>query len=134
MASVIRNSNVTQINIKDLVVGDICFLKYGDLIPADGIVVQASDLKVDESSLTGETDLIKKNETNSFIVLSGTHVMEGSGRFVVTAVGLNSQTGIIMSLLGATQEENSAIEPQKDDEIALKNKNSKKVKNFNILL
>ena len=42
LASVIRNSQVKQINVQDLVVGDICFVKYGDLIPADGIVVQVS--------------------------------------------------------------------------------------------
>ncbi len=40
MASVIRDNQVKQINVKQLVVGDICFIKYGDLIPADGIVVQ----------------------------------------------------------------------------------------------
>jgi len=124
-ASVIRNGKVVQVNVKDLVVGDLCCIKYGDLIPADGIVVQASDLKIDESSLTGETDLIKENVTDRMNLFSGkkkyktlvfdsnihlfcfqgTHVMEGSGRFIVLAVGLNSQTGIIMSLLGATKEE-----------------------------
>lgn len=71
MASVIRNGHTIQINVKNLVVGDICFLKYGDLIPADGIIVQSNDLKIDESSLTGETDLIKKDDLNSIIILSG---------------------------------------------------------------
>ena len=71
MASVIRKGHVIQVNVKYLVVGDICFLKYGDLIPADGIVVQADDLKIDESSLTGETDLIKKDDFNNIIILSG---------------------------------------------------------------
>lgn len=104
VASVIRNGKMTQINMKDIVVGDICCVKYGDLIPADGLVTYSSDLKIDESSLTGETDLIKKNCDDNGIILSGTHVMEGSGQFLVLAVGLNSQTGIIMSLLGATGE------------------------------
>jgi P-type Ca2+ transporter type 2B len=103
VASVVRSGQIVQVNVKDLVVGDICCIKYGDLIPADGIVTQASDLRIDESSLTGETDLIKKNETDNLSILSGTHVMEGSGHFMVTAVGLNSQTGIIMTLLGATE-------------------------------
>lgn len=67
--------------------------------------LKSNDLKIDESSLTGETDLIKKDIVNNLTVLSGTHVMEGSGRFLVTAVGLNSQTGIIMTLLGATNAE-----------------------------
>ena len=71
MVSVIRAGEIVQINLKDLVVGDICCIKYGDLIPADGIVVQASDLKIDESTLTGETDLVKKNETDNLMILSG---------------------------------------------------------------
>ncbi|RNA35555.1 plasma membrane calcium-transporting ATPase 2 isoform X2, partial [Brachionus plicatilis] len=100
--SVVRNGQIVQINVKELVVGDICCIKYGDLIPADGIVTQASDLKIDEASLTGETDLIKKNDWENVTIFSGTHVMEGTGQFLVTAVGLNSQTGIIMTLLGAT--------------------------------
>ena len=70
-ATVVRNGQIIQINVKDLVVGDICCIKYGDLIPADGLIVQSSDLKIDESSLTGETDLIKKNEYDSLNVLSG---------------------------------------------------------------
>lgn len=112
LASVIRNGQMTQINIKNIVVGDICCIKYGDLIPADGIVTYSSDLKIDESSLTGETDLIKKNCDENALILSGTHVMEGSGQFLVLAVGLNSQTGIIMTLLGATGE-NTELEKKK---------------------
>ena len=55
--NVVRNDIVKQIPIKDIVVGDICQIKYGDLLPADGVVVQSNDLKIDESSLTGESDL-----------------------------------------------------------------------------
>lgn len=84
-------------------VGDICLIKYGDLVPADGIVVHASDLKIDESSLTGESDLIRKTSSENVTILSGTHVMEGSGNFLVLAVGVHSQSGIIMTLLGATE-------------------------------
>ncbi|KRY32599.1 Plasma membrane calcium-transporting ATPase 3, partial [Trichinella spiralis] len=101
--SVIRNGEQTQIFVTDLVVGDICMVKYGDLIPTDGIIIQSNDLKVDESSLTGESDFIKKSVDTDPFLLSGTHVMEGSGKVVVTAVGLNSQTGIIMTLLGAAK-------------------------------
>ena len=113
MASVVRQGKIVQINVKNLVVGDICCVKYGDLIPADGMIVQSSDLKIDESSLTGETDLVKKNQTDNLTILSGTHVMEGTGQFLVLAVGLNSQTGIIMTLLGATQEDDTKVEEKK---------------------
>jgi Ca2+ transporting ATPase len=104
LASVIRNNGqVKEIHMSELVVGDVCCIKYGDSVPADGIVIDSYDLKIDESSLTGETDLVKKNwpQNKNVILLSGTNVMEGSGKFLVTAVGIHSQTGIIMSLLGA---------------------------------
>jgi magnesium-transporting ATPase (P-type) len=46
-------------------------VKYGDLLPADGIVIQSNDLKVDESSLTGESDHVKKGEHYDPMLLSG---------------------------------------------------------------
>ena len=101
--AVIRNGNQEQIVTKNLVVGDLCQLKYGDVIPADGIIVQNNDLKIDESSLTGESDMVKKGEKDPSLY-SGTHVTEGSCKMVVTAVGPNSQAGIIFSLLGAVDE------------------------------
>ncbi|KAJ8400188.1 hypothetical protein AAFF_G00398820 [Aldrovandia affinis] len=99
--TVIRKGQVIQIPVAELVVGDIAQIKYGDLLPADGILIQGNDLKIDESSLTGESDQVKKSLDKDPMLLSGTHVMEGSGRMVVSAVGLNSQTGIIFTLLGA---------------------------------
>ncbi|XP_075997567.1 plasma membrane calcium-transporting ATPase 2 isoform X5 [Genypterus blacodes] len=102
---VVRSSQVIQLPVSDIVVGDIAQIKYGDLLPADGILIQGNDLKIDESSLTGESDHVKKSADKDPMLLSGTHVMEGSGRMVVTAVGVNSQTGIIFTLLGAGTEE-----------------------------
>ncbi|XP_076814824.1 plasma membrane calcium-transporting ATPase 2-like isoform X2 [Clavelina lepadiformis] len=101
--STIRDGQILEIPVADLVVGDVTQVKYGDLLPADGIVIQSNDLKVDESSLTGESDHVKKGVSKDPMLLAGTHVMEGSGKMVVTAVGVNSQTGIIFSLLGASE-------------------------------
>ncbi|XP_015124585.1 plasma membrane calcium-transporting ATPase 2 isoform X4 [Diachasma alloeum] len=106
--AVIRQGEVKQISVSDIVVGDICQIKYGDLLPADGILIQSNDLKVDESSLTGESDHVKKGEAFDPMVLSGTHVMEGSGKMLVTAVGVNSQAGIIFTLLGAAVDQQEA--------------------------
>ncbi|XP_055314462.1 plasma membrane calcium-transporting ATPase 2 isoform X3 [Sitodiplosis mosellana] len=106
--SVIRNGEAKNISVGDIVVGDICQIKYGDLLPADGILIQSNDLKVDESSLTGESDHVKKGTDYDPMVLSGTHVMEGSGKIVVTAVGVNSQAGIIFTLLGAAVDQQEA--------------------------
>ncbi|XP_060701385.1 plasma membrane calcium-transporting ATPase 1-like isoform X2 [Hemiscyllium ocellatum] len=103
--TVIRKGQVIQIPVAEIVVGDIAQIKYGDLLPADGILIQGNDLKIDESSLTGESDHVRKSMEKDPMLLSGTHVMEGSGRILVTAVGLNSQTGIIFTLLGAGSDE-----------------------------
>uniref|UniRef100_A0A8C8ZCD5 Calcium-transporting ATPase n=1 Tax=Prolemur simus TaxID=1328070 RepID=A0A8C8ZCD5_PROSS len=103
--TVIRNGQLLQVPVAALVVGDIAQVKYGDLLPADGVLIQGNDLKLDESSLTGESDHVRKSADKDPMLLSGTHVMEGSGRMVVTAVGVNSQTGIIFTLLGAGGEE-----------------------------
>ncbi|KAK7582784.1 hypothetical protein V9T40_014229 [Parthenolecanium corni] len=117
--SVIRQGEVKQISVGDIVVGDICQIKYGDLLPADGVLIQSNDLKVDESSLTGESDHVKKGESFDPMVLSGTHVMEGSGKMLVSAVGVNSQAGIIFTLLGAAVDE-------QEQEIKKKRKEAKK--------
>uniref|UniRef100_A0A3P9QDX4 Calcium-transporting ATPase n=1 Tax=Poecilia reticulata TaxID=8081 RepID=A0A3P9QDX4_POERE len=103
--TVIRKGQVIQIPVAEIVVGDIAQIKYGDLLPADGILIQGNDLKLDESSLTGESDQVRKSLDKDPMLLSGTHVMEGSGRMVVSAVGLNSQTGIIFTLLGSGEHD-----------------------------
>uniref|UniRef100_A0A8C3LFU9 Calcium-transporting ATPase n=1 Tax=Chrysolophus pictus TaxID=9089 RepID=A0A8C3LFU9_CHRPC len=112
--TVIRGGQVIQIPVADIIVGDIAQVKYGDLLPADGILIQGNDLKIDESSLTGESDHVKKSLDRDPMLLSGTHVMEGSGRMVVTAVGVNSQTGIIFTLLGAGGDEEEKEKEKKD--------------------
>ncbi|XP_053932353.1 plasma membrane calcium-transporting ATPase 2 isoform X1 [Cuculus canorus] len=111
--TVVRGGQVIQIPVAEIVVGDIAQVKYGDLLPADGIFIQGNDLKIDESSLTGESDQVRKSVDKDPMLLSGTHVMEGSGRMLVTAVGVNSQTGIIFTLLGAGGEE----EEKKDKKV-----------------
>ncbi|KAM9328562.1 plasma membrane calcium-transporting ATPase 1 [Pholidichthys leucotaenia] len=125
--TVVRGGQVIQIPVAEIVVGDIAQVKYGDLLPADGVLIQGNDLKIDESSLTGESDHVKKTHEKDPMLLSGTHVMEGSGKMVVTAVGVNSQTGIIFTLLGGTEEEDDdEEEKKKEKEEKKKQKKSKK--------
>uniref|UniRef100_A0A8B9LGP4 Calcium-transporting ATPase n=1 Tax=Astyanax mexicanus TaxID=7994 RepID=A0A8B9LGP4_ASTMX len=111
--AVVRNGTVLQIPVAEMVVGDVAQVKYGDLLPADGVLIQGNDLKIDESSLTGESDHVRKAVDRDPMLLSGTHVMEGSGKMVVTAVGINSQTGIIFTLLGAGEMEEEKKENKK---------------------
>ncbi|XP_026125209.1 plasma membrane calcium-transporting ATPase 3-like isoform X6 [Carassius auratus] len=112
--AVVRNGTVIQIPVAEMVVGDIAQIKYGDLLPADGVLIQGNDLKIDESSLTGESDHVRKSIAKDPMLLSGTHVMEGSGKMLVTAVGVNSQTGIIFTLLGAGEVEEEKKDCKKE--------------------
>ncbi|XP_034290084.1 plasma membrane calcium-transporting ATPase 3 isoform X1 [Pantherophis guttatus] len=124
--TVIRNGQQVQIPVAELVVGDIAQIKYGDLLPADGVLIQGNDLKIDESSLTGESDHVRKSADKDPMLLSGTHVMEGSGRMVISAVGVNSQTGIIFTLLGAGGEEEEKKEKKgKQQDGAVENNQNK---------
>ncbi|XP_048409132.1 plasma membrane calcium-transporting ATPase 1-like isoform X1 [Stegostoma tigrinum] len=124
--TVIRKGQVIQIPVAEIVVGDIAQIKYGDLLPADGILIQGNDLKIDESSLTGESDHVRKSMEKDPMLLSGTHVMEGSGRILVTAVGLNSQTGIIFTLLGAGSDEEEKKNKKGKKQGAPENRNKAK--------
>ncbi|XP_015227703.1 PREDICTED: plasma membrane calcium-transporting ATPase 1-like [Cyprinodon variegatus] len=126
--TIIRAGQVCPIKVSEIVVGDIAQVKYGDLLPADGILIQGNDLKIDESSLTGESDHVKKAVDKDPMLLSGTHVMEGSGKMLVTAVGVNSQTGIIFKLLGASEDGDGSGEDKKKKE-EKKNKDKKEKKN-----
>lgn len=94
--SVIRDGKQISITDDDIVVGDILSVNSHNLasIPADCVLLgPASDLKMNESSLTGESHLISKHPGD--IILSGTNAVQGSGKMVVIAVGVNSVSGKI---------------------------------------
>ncbi|TMW69043.1 hypothetical protein Poli38472_001199 [Pythium oligandrum] len=101
---VIRNGVPAEVSKFNLLVGDIVRVDLGDIIPADGIVFDEKELKLDESAMTGETDLLTKNAENPFL-LSGTKVMEGLGKMLVVCVGENSQAGIIKKLINGKRGE-----------------------------
>jgi Ca2+-transporting ATPase len=109
---IVRGGQTKLVNIYDIVVGDILHLEPGDLIPVDGVLPEGHNVKCDESAATGESDALKKvpaeyalNSTeagskfsNKFdpFILSGAKVLEGVGKYVVTAVGPNSYHGRTM--------------------------------------
>ncbi|KAE9293090.1 Plasma membrane calcium-transporting ATPase 4 [Phytophthora rubi] len=99
---VIRNGQPAEVSKWSLVVGDIVRVDLGDIIPADGIVFDEKEIKMDESAMTGESDLLSKNAENPFL-LSGTKVMEGVGKMLVVCVGEHSQAGIIKSLINGNR-------------------------------
>jgi len=100
---VVRNAVVTSVPKKDLVVGDIVLLETGEEMPADGLVLEALGLRVDESKLTGESVPVRKDVGGSEsdegkaypvdVLLRGCAVREGDGVMRVTAVGDGTEIG-----------------------------------------
>lgn len=82
---VLRDGMIIQIHREQVVLDDVLELRRGDQVPADGVVLSSNDLDIDESMLTGESVPVAKRRGDG--ILSGTAVIAGSGRFVVTAVG-----------------------------------------------
>ena len=101
--TVIRDGERKLIPIDDLVAGDIVQVSAGDTVPADGIFLSGSKVKMDESKLTGESDQIEKGEKNPFIV-SSTECHEGSLTMLVTAVGPNSVFGRMRTMIESDGE------------------------------
>lgn len=102
LVEVIRNGNTTQVAKRDIVVGDIVVLSTGDEVPADGELLEATALHLDESTLTGEPVCAKTVNEKDFDreatfpsnhVMRGTKVMEGHGVFKVFAVGDKTENG-----------------------------------------
>lgn len=97
---VFRNGIESLVISTELVVGDIVILDTGDKVVADMYTIQSFDLTADESSLTGETEPVKKGEQDGDPWLrSGSQIGEGSGRGLVLAVGPNSEWGKTMALI-----------------------------------
>ena len=114
---VIRDGNVIAIPKKDVVVGDIVILNTGEEIPADGELLEATTLSVDESTLTGEPSCAKTTDEAHFDadatfpsnhVLRGTKVMEGHGVMKVYAVGDKTENGKVFT---AAQIDSSVVTP-----------------------
>ncbi|KAI5057480.1 hypothetical protein GOP47_0027495 [Adiantum capillus-veneris] len=95
---VVRDGIRMKISIFDLVVGDVVHLSTGDQVPADGLFVSGYSLTVDQSSLTGEIEpVLPSSEKPS--LFAGTMIKSGSGRMLVTSVGMRTEWGKLMSKL-----------------------------------
>ena len=98
--NVYRGGELVSLEVSDIVVGDLCDLTVGDIIPADGHFVQGNDMEVDESPLTGEPVPIKKSNEhdedgkNPWLI-KGTKVVKGNCTFVAMAVDQHTTVGKI---------------------------------------
>jgi len=103
--TVFRGGDEMLVKNPELVAGDILVLNTGDRVTADGIAFESHDLVIDEASLTGESEPIKKNPDKDFWCRSGTQVTEGTGKVLVIAVGQNSEWGRTLALVAGDSDE-----------------------------
>ncbi|KAI6673784.1 hypothetical protein NL676_001690 [Syzygium grande] len=96
---VTRDGKREKVSIYDLVVGDVVHIFTGDLVPADGLFIMGYSLVINESSLSGESEPVNVYGEKPFL-LSGTKVQDGSGKMLVTTVGMRTEWGKLMETLG----------------------------------
>jgi Ca2+-transporting ATPase len=121
LAHVFRDGKIQKIPAKTLVPGDILVLESGDRIAADGRLIQAANLEVNEATLTGESLAVLKNEKiageanpslgdQRNMVFSGTVVANGRGRAVVTATGMGTEIGKIANMISTAKNEETPLQ------------------------
>ena len=112
---VIRDGNIKVVSSKELTIGDLVVLEAGDRIPADGTFIDAANMVVDESLLTGESVGISKDTTkgkNSGFM--GTIVLKGRGLIIIDAIGMKTEMGKIANLLDNIEEDKSPLRERLD--------------------
>ena len=122
-ARVLRDGTDSKIPAEQLVTGDVVLLAAGDQVPADGRIVAASSLQIDESALTGESVPASKGSSaptgdatnpgdQTDMAFMNTPVTHGSGTIIVTGVGADTQVGKISGMLAATKAEDTPLTKQ----------------------
>ena len=109
IVQVTRDGFRQKVSIYNLVVGDIVHLSIGDQVPADGVFLSGHSLSIDESSLSGESEPVKINKKRPFL-LSGTKVQDGSGKMLVTSVGMRTEWGRLMVTLSEGGEDETPLQ------------------------
>ncbi|MDY6845935.1 MAG: HAD-IC family P-type ATPase [Chloroflexota bacterium] len=124
-ASVLRDGHRVSVPTAELVPGDVVFLEAGNYIPADMRLLEAVNLRIDEASLTGESVPVEKNaqirldkdiplgdQKNS--AFSGTLVNYGRGKGLVVSTGMNTQLGMIATMLQHVEDEQTPLQQRLD--------------------
>jgi P-type Ca2+ transporter type 2C len=121
-SSVVRDGKLLRVPSAELVCGDLLVLGEGDAVGADARLIQVAALRVQEASLTGESEAVLKDALTLQgtpalgdrlnMVFKGTAVTQGTGRAMVTATGMDTQMGSIARMLEATAEEPTPLEKE----------------------
>ncbi|WP_265109862.1 cation-translocating P-type ATPase [Halosolutus halophilus] len=123
-ATVRRDGEAIDVDATALVPGDVVVLRGGDVVPADGRLLEATDLNVDEAALTGESVPVSKSAApvesgtpladRTSMVYKGTNVTRGKGVAVVTGTGMETEVGDIARELAATEETRTPLQDELD--------------------
>ncbi|HIR40970.1 MAG TPA: cation-translocating P-type ATPase [Candidatus Egerieicola pullicola] len=124
-ARVLRDGKEMSIPSKEVTVGDIVLLEAGDLVPADGRIIESASLKVNESALTGESEGVEKTDQvlteenpalgdRKNMAYSSSLVLYGRGKLLVIAVGMGTEIGKIASLMEQTKERQTPLQKTLD--------------------
>ena len=114
-AKVLRNGRTIKVKTEDLVLGDVVLLEAGDSVPADLRIIESANLKIEESTLTGESEAVEKSENKleesalladrCNMAYMGTTVVYGRGKGVVVATAMATEIGKIAYMLHKTKQE-----------------------------
>ncbi len=121
-----RNGRIEEISARELVPGDIVILETGDLIPADGRLIESVNLRVQEAALTGESEAVDKVDEalsgddlplgdRRNMVFMGTVSTYGRGTAVITETGMNTELGNIADLLQTVEQEQTPLQKRLGD-------------------
>ena len=124
-ARVIRNNEEQQVLSEDLVPGDIIILAEGDKISADARLLESSDLQVDQSTLTGESNTVRKTHDPIYreglsqseipnLIFAGTSVSSGTAKAVVVSIGMDTMFGKIAHLTQSMKDVQSPLQKELD--------------------
>ena len=123
-AKVLRGGSKVNIPVKELVIGDVVFLEAGDYIPADGRIIEAQTLKVVEGMLTGEAEAVLKHTDKieqevgigdrRNMAFSGSTVVYGRGKLVITNTGMNTEMGKVAMLLETAGSKETPLQRKLD--------------------
>ncbi len=121
---VIRDNNMYEIDSTNLTIGDVVFIEAGDVVSGDGRILETSSLQVNESALTGEAISVDKNSDmienevpigdRKNMVYSGSLVTNGTGKYVVTSIAMDTEIGHIATMLNETKERKTPLQKSLD--------------------
>ncbi|WP_050638081.1 cation-translocating P-type ATPase [Candidatus Stoquefichus sp. SB1] len=122
---VIREGKLQEIDSTELTIGDIVQIEAGDIVSGDGRIFESSSLQINESALTGEVDSVNKitDAIHEEVVVgdqknmafSGSLVTNGTGRYIVTSIGMHTEIGKIASMLNEAQERKTPLQKSLDE-------------------